>query len=171
MKKFLIDQDMSGCRKIGDEIINRWINARQGKYLCECGCKEKIKITLNHFYKRNSKTELRIPRFIRYHRPHGVKMWNWKGGKPICLRCNKKVLRYGYKLCMKCKRPADHPMWSGGLGVSLTKKKRQYHKRYASIQNDFFCTLEDLKETPDIKFLIINYIKAKEVLRGRKINN
>lgn len=78
--------------------------------------------------------------FKKGHKPHhtenthlfegGSKHWNWKGGKPNCGDCGRKLTRRSYSRCIKCSiinRKNDlvnrnknmtgpnHPHWKGGV--------------------------------------------------------
>ena len=53
----------------------------------------------------------------------GVNHWNWKGGKPSCVDCGKKLSRRDYTRCHKCERIRKNkimigplsPVWKGGV--------------------------------------------------------
>ncbi len=46
----------------------------------------------------------------------GEKNYNWKGGKPKCIDCGKKLSSYGYKRCKDCCRKGElNGSWKGGI--------------------------------------------------------
>tara|TARA_Y100000310_G_scaffold129488_1_gene128627 strand:- start:111 stop:611 length:501 start_codon:yes stop_codon:yes gene_type:complete len=68
--------------------------------------------------------------------------YNWKGGKPNCVDCGKKLSFYGYKRCRECYSKysvgENHPNWEGGksfipypLGWTRTFKEQiRYRDKY-----------------------------------------
>jgi len=49
----------------------------------------------------------------------GDKCWNWKGGLPRCVDCNKQLSSYRPKRCKECQykyhRGENAPVWKGGI--------------------------------------------------------
>lgn len=81
-----------------------WAKEQQGKYFCQCGCGETIKITTTHFKQRP------IPRFLPKH------CWSYVGklriGKPRDENTKKRLSEFKLK---EYADPSNHPRWRGGI--------------------------------------------------------
>lgn len=58
----------------------------------------------------------------------------WKGGKPKCINCNKKLSSYDYKRCKNCFyiyfRGENHCNWKGGISKNVHSTKEPKYKEW-----------------------------------------
>lgn len=82
----------------------------------------------------------------RYRQENSVSKehWNWQGGKPRCIDCNKE-LEYGSKRCVKCagnnRRGEKHPQWKQEGTLFICQEcGKEYRKRPSRKSRTKYCS-------------------------------
>jgi len=147
-------------KKIKESSIKFWSqNTRKG-HISWCKGKKmddtvKLKVSIS-----------RRGKMVGYNHP------NWKGGKPLCLYCGKKLSSYAYKCCVKCspklQSKEKHWNWQGGITklpypLGWTKTfKEQIRKR-----DGYKCQICGCSEVECLKTLCVHHIDYnKDNLNG-----
>lgn len=99
--------------------------------------------------------------------PKGDKSISWRGGKPDCKNCGKKLSSYGYEHCDKCSRKIRPRNWKGGI-TPLNYKIRSSVESKLWIQSVFardgyVCQKTGIKGGKLVAHHILNFSKYPEL--------
>ncbi|KYK25696.1 hypothetical protein AYK26_07710 [Euryarchaeota archaeon SM23-78] len=133
--------------------------------------KHKENLRLSHLGQKAWNKGKKFPQFSGENHPR------WKGGKPYCIICGKKLSFYGYKRCRKCLDEycvgENNHNWKGGYDntiLRLRRTKKYYEwRRNIFIRDKFMCQecgkkhiyieahhIKDFVNYPELRFDINN---------------
>ena len=108
-------------------------------------------------------TKLKISQNNYWKGKVGEKSSQWKGGKPNCIECGKKLAAYSAKFCKSCKQKGNrNQSWKGGVAKyrDLIRRTDQYKLWRDSVfqRDQYLCQMPNCDKIE--RYLQVHHIKT-----------